>query len=243
MQLIVGKDYDEMSDFAAAGMLAALKDKKNPLVCLPSGSSPVGLCEKIREYFDASGTKPDWYFVGLDEWVGMDGADNGSCRHFFDEQLLVPMQMPVDRISFFDGKSNKLEEECRKAENFISTHGGIDIAVLGIGMNGHLGFNEPGVDPASRAHVVELDEVTQTVGQKYFTEKKELKQGITLGISTLMEARKIFLLVSGKHKSPILKKAMQDEISNRFPATLLRNHPDYTIYADADAAEGIGLKS
>ncbi len=240
MQLIVGNNYDEMSAFAAAGLLAALKDKNDPLVCLPSGSSPVGLCEKIREHYAAAGSGPGWYFVGLDEWVGMDGSDKGSCRNFFNEQLLVPLQIPGSRISFFNGKSAQLELECHKAEEFISTHGGLDIAVLGIGMNGHLGFNEPGVDPSSRAHVVELDEVTRNVGQKYFSEKKELQKGITLGIATLMEARTLFLLVSGKQKAPILKKAVQGEIGNAIPATLIRNHPNYFIYADADAAEGIG---
>src|SRR4030095_9838320 len=97
----------------------------------------------IREHYSASGKTPEWYFVGLDEWIGMDGADQGSCRHFFDEQLFGPLQVPEYRISFFNGKSSQPEKECAKAEDFILARGGIDVAVLGVGMNGHLGFNEP----------------------------------------------------------------------------------------------------
>jgi galactosamine-6-phosphate isomerase len=115
----------------------------------------------------------------------------------------------------------------------------MDVAILGVGMNGHVGMNEPGTPINTRSHVTELAPTTQQVGQKYFVKEQKLTKGITLGLKTLMEAKNIMLLISGKHKADITQKILEDAVSEDLPATLLRNHPALKIYLDSDAASKI----
>jgi galactosamine-6-phosphate isomerase len=202
-----------------------------------SGDSPAGLYKEIAER--ASRKELDvssWFFVGLDEWIGMNGNDEGSCRYHLNHQLFYPLQVAESKICFFDGRTNNPEEECQKIENFIDQHGGIDVAILGLGMNGHIGMNEPGTSLRTRSHVADLDSTTQQVGQKYFKKKQELKKGITLGIATLMGARHVILIVNGNKKAEITQKIIEEEISEKLPATLLRNHAAFKIYLDKEAA-------
>jgi len=111
--------------------------------------------------------------------------------------------------------------------------------IVGIGMNGHIGFNEPGISFDKYSHVAQLDEMTTSVGQKYFKEETELAQGITLGMATLLEANNLIVVVSGQHKADITQKMIEDDMSPNVPATLLRNHPALKIYLDSDAASKI----
>ncbi len=136
-------------------------------------------------------------------------------------------------------RARKKQAECEQTENFIHEHDVIEVAILGVGMNGHIGMNEPGTSADTRSHIINLDTITQQVGQKYFKIGQKLTQGITLGIATLMEARNIILLVSGKHKAEITQKIIENEISEKLPATILRQHPSLKIYLDAEAASKI----
>ena len=166
----------------------------------------------------------------------MNGNDEGSCRFHLNNQLFNPLQIAEKQISFFDGRAKDLNEECDRIENFIKEHGGIDLAIVGLGMNGHVGMNEPGTSPSLHSHVAEIDSITQQVGQKYFKEKTALSKGITLGIANLMEARNVFLLVNGKKKAEIVKQVLEGEISEQFPASFLRNHKNFSVYLDDEAA-------
>jgi len=166
----------------------------------------------------------------------LNGDDEGSCRFHLDNQLFNPLGVAKDKIGFFDGKEKDLTNECENVENFIAQHGGIDIAILGLGMNGHIGMNEPGTPAALRSHVIELHNQTKEVGQKYFEKEQQLSKGITLGLATLMEARTIILLVSGGHKAKIVQQVLEGEISEQLPASLLRRHPGLQIYLDKSAA-------
>jgi 6-phosphogluconolactonase/glucosamine-6-phosphate isomerase/deaminase len=150
--------------------------------------------------------------------------------------LFYPLQIAEDHICVFDGKAKDPDGECERIENFIQHQGGIDVAIVGLGMNGHVGMNEPGTKPSLRSHVVDLDPVTQQVGQKYFKEQKQLIKGITLGLGTLMDAKHVILLVNGKHKAPIVQQVLKGEISEQLPASLLRRHHDLRVYLDKDAA-------
>jgi glucosamine-6-phosphate isomerase len=237
MKIFVTDNYEGLSKQAADDVIQIMQACEQPLICTASGDSPSGLYKEIlgrinKEQLDIS----SWFFVGLDEWVGMNGDDEGSCRYHLNQQLFYPLQIATDRICFFDGRANDLEGECQRIENFIHEHGGIDVAILGLGMNGHIGMNEPGTSPAMRSHITDLAETTQQVGQKYFKKQQKLTKGITLGVTTLMQARHIMLLVSGKHKAEITQKIIEEEISAQLPATLLRNHPSIKIYLDSEAA-------
>lgn len=234
MKIFVADTYEELSRQAAEDAIALMSTIKQPLVCPASGDTPAGL----YKYFTAKKELAisDWSFVGLDEWVGMDGNDEGSCLFHLKNQLFRPLQISSEKICFFNGRANDLTKECEDVEKFIRQHGTIDLAILGIGLNGHIGMNEPGTSPALRSHVTELDPLTKNTAQKYFKEKRELTKGITLGLATLMEAKHIFLLITGAHKATIVKRMLGEDASARLPGTLLRSHPGLTIYLDTGAA-------
>ena len=230
-----------MAASAARDLLMLIGHNSSPLLCPASGDTPAGvykeLVQKIQqEKKDIS----NWKFVGLDEWVGMDGADEGSCRYYLNQQLFSPLNVPEERICFFDGRNAEPQAECGKVDEFIQRSGGIDVAIVGLGINGHIGMNEPGTDPSLRSHVSTLDPVTQKVGQKYFSKKQELDYGLTLGMASIMDARYIMLLVSGKHKAEIVHTVLEEEKTNKVPGSLLRDHPNLRVYLDQDAASLLG---
>jgi glucosamine-6-phosphate isomerase len=237
MEILVFDSYDQMSTAAANKIVEQLQAVKEPVFCPASGDSPVGIYKAlVRQHNEKKIDVSNWYFLGLDEWIGLDKYDQGSCRHMLDRDLFNDLKIHEDRICFFEGKTNDPEKECDRIDKFIINRKGIDVAVLGLGMNGHVGMNEPGTSPFSKTHVADLDPMTKEVGQKYFTTPQQLSKGITLGIATLMKARHLVLVVSGKKKAAILQRVMEGDISEQVPATWLRNHPDCTLYADADAA-------
>lgn len=237
MELIITDTYNELSLQAAAEVIRLMQMYDQPLLCAASGDTPAGLYKKIVDKImnneaDATG----WFFTGLDEWEGMNESDEGSCRYYIDTQLFHPLHIAGSHITFFDGRAGSPEAECDAVENFIRQHGGIDVAILGLGMNGHIGMNEPGTPASLRSHVTLLDPVTQSVGQKYFSTRQSLTRGLTLGPATLLESRHILLLVSGAHKARIVKKVLEEAISEQLPASLLRHHPGLKIYLDKEAA-------
>jgi glucosamine-6-phosphate isomerase len=244
MEIFIGDTYEIMSRRALDDILAITQGLKHPVLCTASGDTPAGLYRELvqaelvkagspvnRKRIDVS----SWYFVGLDEWVGMNGHNEGSCRFHLNNQLFYPLGVAEEKIVFFDGTKKDLDGECEHVENFIQKCGGIDIAILGLGINGHVGMNEPGTSPALRSHVTAIDSQTQETGQKYFKEKQQLTKGITLGLATIMEARKIMLLVSGLHKAKTTQRALEGEISEQFPASLLRRHGGLSVYLDKEA--------
>lgn len=210
---------------------------EQPLLCPASGDTPAGLYKALTEKYREKKFDPlSWSFVGLDEWVGLNGSDEGSCRYSIDKDLFNPLHITQDKISFFDGRATNLEQECAAAEHFIKKHTNIDVAILGLGMNGHIAMNEPGCAIDGRAQIVQLHPVTKQVGQKYFHQPQALHEGITLGMGTLLESRHIILMVSGKHKAEIVKKVLEGPMTNFVPGSLLRNHPSLSVYLDVDAA-------
>jgi len=237
MQLFISDTYETMSAKAAETVMQKINSQRKGLLSPASGDSPTGLYKELVNQL--SNKKTDisgWKFVGLDEWLGMNGDDEGSCQFYLNNQLFHPLHISENNISFFDGKANDPKAECDKVENFIVEHGGIDIAIVGLGMNGHIGMNEPGTSPSLHAHVAEIDPITQQVGQKYFKEKTHISKGLTLGIANLMEARNVILIVSGSKKAEIVRRVLEEEISEQLPASLLRNHPNLSVYLDAEAA-------
>ena len=234
----IAATYDALSKQAANDLWSLIGSIKHPLVCLASGDSPSGLYKELVERTKHEEIDPsDWFFIGLDEWGGMNGSDEGSCRYHLDHQFFGPLEIKKERICFFDGKSIDPEAECRRIENFIQQHGGIDVAILGLGMNGHVGMNEPGTSASLRSHLAHLDPLTQQVGQKYFSQPVKLSHGLTLGMVTLKEAKHIMLIVNGEHKASIVKKVLEGEISEQIPGSLLRDHPGSIIYLDKAAAQ------
>jgi len=237
MKLTIGATPEIVGVQVADRLGQCLEGVKAPLVCPASGTTPAPLYhELVRRHRSGGIDLSTWYFVGLDEWVGLNGSDEGSCRWWLDKDLFLPSGIGQDRICFFDGRASDLAGECAATERFIAGRGGMNVVILGIGTNGHIAMNEPGTDVAARSRVVELHPTTQSVGQKYFTSQTELEKGITLGLGTIREARHIFLLATGEHKASIIQQALEGPVSADVPASLLRDHPGLEVWLDEAAA-------
>ena len=231
------KNYEELSAFAAEQIISMVQHKPAAVLCLAAGNTPSLTYQKVVAL--ANEKKIDFSaitFIGLDEWMGIAPAIEGSCFHFLNQLIFAPLSVQKDCIHFFDSKANDPEAECKRINAIISEKDGIDLTLVGIGINGHIGFNEPGIDPNLGAHVVVLDEVTSKVGQKYFKENRELKKGITLGMAQIMASHKVLLLANGKNKAGIIHKTLRENISVSIPASFIREHPDGMILLDEEAA-------
>ncbi len=237
MKIFIDDTYEALSKRVANDVINIMSNASKPLFCAASGDSPKGLYKELADQNNASLIDiSNWYFLGLDEWLGLDANNEGSCRYMLNKDLFHPLHVKKEMICCFDGKTNDTPKECNRIENFIQQQNGIDVAILGLGMNGHIGLNEPGTSALLRSHVSDIAETTKTVGQKYFSKPQTLTKGITLGLATLMEAKHLCLIVSGEKKAAILKEALQYEPTENIPATLIRDHPNFYVYADKAAA-------
>ena len=237
MQLIVFKDYHALSQQAAEEIIELVKRKPDAVLCLASGSTPLLTCELLVQKAGAENMDlSSCTFIGLDEWVGIPPENEGSCAYFFHDHVFKHLNFSSSRIHLFNALSGNLQQECKKMDDVIFERGGIDLMLVGVGMNGHIGFNEPGISFDLYAHVAELDETTTSVGQKYFKEATALRRGITLGLKHLLESKKVLMLANGSKKAAIIQKALEGEITNRLPAGIIRRHPNSTVMIDAEAA-------
>ena len=237
MAIKIFKDYDSLSLEAANEIIHVVKTNPRAVLCLASGETPRKtyqlLAQKaIRENIDLS----QCTFVGLDEWIGIPPDNEGSCAFFLNKYLFHPLEISPQQIHLFDALTEDLYGECQKTDAQIARNGGIDLMVVGVGMNGHVGFNEPGVPEGLYSHVVALDPVTKNVGQKYFTKATELSYGITLGLRHFLESQRAIMLASGKKKAEVIRQAIEGEVSIDLPASVIRKHSDWIIMLDEDAA-------
>jgi galactosamine-6-phosphate isomerase len=230
-------DYETMSLAAAERVMALLSKKPNAVICLPSGSTPLGMF-KILVSANQKGMTDfsQCVFIGLDEWIGFGAEDDGGCRNLLNKDFLKPIGLRDDQIFFFDGKAQDPEEECSRINNVVANLGGLDLIILGVGMNGHLALNEPGTPWNMYAHISELENITKEVGQKYFNKPTVISQGITIGIRHIMEAKAAILMASGSAKAEVIKRALAFPVTTEFPATALQNHFNAAFLLDSEAA-------
>jgi 6-phosphogluconolactonase/glucosamine-6-phosphate isomerase/deaminase len=152
------------------------------------------------------------------------------------ENIIKPLNLQPEQVHLFNALTVDLPAEVEKTNILVLSLGGIDLMLVGIGMNGHIGFNEPGASFTSYAHITRLDEFTQQVGQKYFKSATELKQGITLGLKHLLEAKRAILIANGSKKASIIKQVLEGEISEQLPASIMRTHRNGLFLIDQEAA-------
>lgn len=234
---LVFENYEELSRAAAERLAEVLKLKPEAVICLPSGSTPLGMFRILADKSKAGDVDfSRCTFVGLDEWVGLGPADEGSCRYWLDRDFLHPIGFRDDQIVYFDAKSDDLPGECVRVNQTIERLGGLDLMVLGVGMNGHLALNEPGTSFDTYAHLSILDPITAEVGQKYFTKATSLTHGITLGLRHACEAQQLIVMVSGKPKAGVVKQAFEGPVTEDFPVSLVQTNPDILVMLDEDAA-------
>jgi glucosamine-6-phosphate isomerase len=237
MKQIIYTDYSELSVRTAEQIAAIIKEKPNALLCFPAGETSVGTFNYLIE-LNRTGkiSFKECKIVGLDEWADIGEMKSENCYSFLKKHLFDQIDYSEENICFFDGESSNLEKECIKTDNFIKKHGPIDMILLGVGMNGHLGLNEPGTSFDLYSHIVDLDDTTKVVGQKYFSGKVTLSSGITLGIKSIMEAKTVYLQMNGLRKAEIVKRLVVNEITPAFPASALKAHKNSFLLLDKEAA-------
>jgi glucosamine-6-phosphate isomerase len=236
MKVITFKDYHELSEFAANDIADVIKLKPDLLLCMASGETPKLTCELLVKKLKED--KIDYsriILIGLDEWVNVPPHNAGSCYHFFQTILIGPLSLEDSQYFLFNGLDPDLDNECAKMDKLINDNGGIDLMVVGIGMNGHIGFNEPGTSFNNFCCITALDEVTRSVGQKYFHEPTEIHKGITIGLAHLLNAKKVFLLANGLKKAALIKNAVEGSVTENFPASIIQKHDNGLVLIDEES--------
>ena len=239
MELIVVKDHEQLCQQASQRIIQQVKQKKDSVLGLATGGTPEGVYRLLAEDHQRNWTSyRKVRTVNLDEYVGLPHHHPNSYRYYMNSKLFQYLDIPIAQTHLPDGMSIDLELECRHYEYLIRRLGGIDLQLLGIGLNGHIGFNEPGTPFTSETHVVELTPSTREANQRFFSSLEEVpRQAITMGIATIMRSREILLLVSGEHKAEILYRLFTEEVSEQLPASVLKRHPQVTVLADRMAAK------
>lgn len=236
MQLLWCDSADEFSRTAADKVLEALARKPDLTVALPTGRTPLGLYAQLRARAatgQASFDRARWF--DLDEYVGLDSQHPLSYARFIRTQLLAEIGVSDDHVRLLRGDASDPESECRDYDRAIAAAGGLDLAILGLGANGHIAFNEPGSDWHRTTHVTELTEQTRVANSRGLSDGESVipRFGMTMGIGTLREARRILLLVSGEEKRAALQVLRTGTRDRNWPVTSLLRHPELTVIADS----------
>jgi galactosamine-6-phosphate isomerase len=234
MEIKKFKDADELSEKVADFIIDLLKNKPNATLVLTSGDTPKKAYQIITEKASADLFKKAM-LIGLDEWVGIGPESEGSCRYIVEENLLKPLGIPKENYTFFDSLNTDLASECKRVDNLIKSRGGLDFIIVGIGLNGHIGLNEPGYAFGHYCHVTDLAQTTIDIGQKYFKSETPLTKGITVGLKHLVEAKSAMIMASGIKKAEIIKETVSVKVSPEIPSTVFQLHTNGHIWLDEDA--------
>ena len=221
---------------AAQQYVALLKRKPNAILGDATGSTPLGLyAELVRLNKAGEISFKDASSFNLDEYVGLDGTHDQSYRYFMDHNLFDHIDIDKSRTRVPSGID---VSDPAAYDKEIEAAGGVDLQLLGIGNNGHIGFNEPGTPFGSLTHIVELTESTREANKRFFKSIDEVPtHAVTMGVKTVMQARSIILMAIGPAKAPIMKEMLQGPVTENVPASVLQLHPDVTVYMDYEAAK------
>lgn len=237
MRIYCAKDYYHASRVAANIISAQVIMKPDCVLGLATGSTPIGTYEQLIRWYE----KGDLDFaevssINLDEYKGLTPEDKQSYRYFMNTHLFDSINIDKRNTFVPDGTESDSEKACKDYEKIIHSHGGIDLQVLGMGHNGHIGFNEPGSAFDKETHCVKLAESTIAANARFFASVDDVpKEAYTMGIKTIMQAKKILMIVSGEDKKDIVKKAFLGPITPEVPASVLQLHNDVILVGDEAA--------
>ena len=237
MRIYETANYEEMSRKAANILSAQVISKPDSVLGLATGSTPIGVYDQLVEWYN----KGDVDFsevktVNLDEYKGLARDNDQSYYYFMHKHLFDRVNINPDNTNVPDGTQMDSEKECARYEKLIESMGGVDIQLLGIGRNGHIGFNEPDNCFAKTTHCVDLTESTIEANKRFFASADDVpRQAYTMGIGTIMKAKKILLIVNGEDKADALAKAVYGPVTPEVPASILQFHNDVVIVADQAA--------
>jgi glucosamine-6-phosphate deaminase len=238
MNVIIAESYEEMSKIAAKEIAKLVYIKPDAVLGLATGSTPEGVYKELINLNQES--RIDFSKVtsyNLDEYKGLSGDHPQSYRYFMDTKLFNHINIAKDKTHVLSGVTKDIEKECVEYDDAIEADGGIDLQLLGIGGNGHIGFNEPSDYLNMNTHLTKLSEDTIKANSRFFNSFKEVPtEAITMGLGSIMKAKKIILLASGEKKAEIIAKLVEEKISTKIPASLLQVHPDVLVIIDKAAA-------
>ncbi|MFD2923269.1 glucosamine-6-phosphate deaminase [Halobacillus naozhouensis] len=237
MNIIVTKDYKELSKKACEYIEEQVKGKPNSVLGLATGSTPLGTYQELEEgYRSGSADYQDVYSLNLDEYVGLDKIDPQSYHFFMNKHLFHSINIDPDHTYIPNGKASDLAYECERYEQLIEEIGPPDLQLLGIGQNGHIGFNEPGTSFDSETHIIDLSASTREANARFFNSIEEVPhQAVTMGIKSILKSKKIVLLASGEEKAEAIKRLLRGEQDESFPASALNKHDHVTLIVDEPA--------
>ena len=233
MRIYKAKDYEEMSRKAAGNVSAQIIMKPDCVLGLATGSTPVGLYKQLIEWYrngdlDFSGVRT----VNLDEYKGISRENDQSYYYFMHQNLFDHVNIPAGNTHLPDGMEPDSEKECRRYEELIQSMGSVDLQLLGIGHNGHIGFNEPADAFDKLVHCVNLTQSTIEANKRFFASAEEVpRQAYTMGIQTIMRSKKILIIANGEGKADIVRDAFFGPITPMVPASVLQLHYVVTLVA------------
>lgn len=238
MLVEVFNDYEEMSRRAARHVAAAIRQKPDLVLGLATGSTPVGLYRELVRLFRKG--ELDFSRVttfNLDEYYGLSASHEQSYHYFMQEHLFRHVNVALERIHIPDGQATDIQAECARYEQLLAEAGWVDLQILGIGGNGHIGFNEPGTDFGASTHLIELAPATIQANARFFKSPEDVpRRAISMGIKTIMRSREIILLASGRDKAEAIRAAIEGPVTNQVPASVLQLHPNVRVMIDQAAA-------
>ncbi len=237
MRIIKGTTYEDMSRKAADVLAAQVLLKPNSVLGLATGSTPIGLYKSLIERYnngelDFSAVRT----VNLDEYRGLPADNDQSYNYFMHHNLFDHINIKPENTHLPNGLETDAEKECARYDAVIAAQGGVDVQLLGIGHNGHIGFNEPADHFPTGTHLVDLQQSTIEANKRFFASIDDVpRQAYTMGIRTIMSAKCILLVASGKDKAEIVKKSFFGPVTPQVPASILQLHPNVILAGDADA--------
>lgn len=236
MKVIITKDYNEMSKVAANMIKETILKKPNAILGLATGSTPEGLYNNLIEMnkngeIDFSKVTT----INLDEYIGLDGANPQSYRHFMNSKLFDHVNINKERTFVPNGVAENIEEEAKNYDKKIDDLGGIDVQILGIGVNGHIGFNEPDDILIAGTHKTKLTQSTIEANSRFFSHIEDVPtEAITMGLGQILKSKKIILLVKGKNKANVVRELLKGIITTNNPSTMLNMHRDVTVIMEEE---------
>ena len=241
MKIIKTKSYDEMSEEAAKIFLECVNKKPNSVFGLATGSTPIGMyklfikwCKEGNMNFSKVST------VNLDEYVGLPATHDQSYRYFMNDNLFDHINIDKTKTDVPDGMAADIDAECKRYDEVIKSKGKVDIQLLGLGQNGHIGFNEPSDAFSEGTNVVTLTESTREANKRFFKSIDEVpKKAITMGLGSILKASKVVMVANGKAKADAVAMMVNGPISPKCPASILRYHEDFVLVVDEEAASKI----
>lgn len=243
MRLYRAKDYNDMSRKAAHIISAQVIMKPDCVLGLATGSTPIGTYKQLIEWYNNGDLDfAEVKTANLDEYKGLTRDNDQSYYYFMHENLFKHVNIKEENTNIPDGTEPDAAKECARYENVVHELGGVDLQLLGLGHNGHIGFNEPADEYPKETHIVDLQESTIEANKRFFASIDDVpRQAYTMGIGTIMRAKKILLVASGEGKADIIAKAFTGPITPEVPASILQLHNDVTVVCDKAAMSKIKL--